>query len=152
MCFTPLSKNGFRRSLLDGAILVGFLGSLRLNPVNIIGDSGRSMLAFSPVMRGVSCSSISPWMCHRRSSPKTCLLVVLEKGWLNPTRIPVVDCCWCLSGWIFPSVSLRHESVNQKKSLAAVAGFLLSTATAAALDDCSMSFLCQVRSKAAAHR
>ena len=51
MCFTPLSKNGFRRILLDGAILVGILESLRFDPVKIIGDSGASMLAFSPVIQ-----------------------------------------------------------------------------------------------------
>ena len=51
MCFTPLSRNGFRRILLDGALLVGMLESSRLDPVKIIRDSGASMLAFSPVMR-----------------------------------------------------------------------------------------------------
>ena len=50
MCFTPLWKNGLRRILLDGAVLVGILESLRLDPVKIIRDSGASMLAFSPVM------------------------------------------------------------------------------------------------------
>ena len=51
MCFTTLSKNGFRGILLDGAVLVGILESLCLDPIKIIGDSGASMLAFSPVMR-----------------------------------------------------------------------------------------------------
>ena len=52
MCAShPCRRMGFRRILLDGAVLVGILESLRLHPVKIIGDSGASMLAFSPVMR-----------------------------------------------------------------------------------------------------
>ena len=50
MCFTPLWNDGFRRILLDGAVLVGILESLRLDPVKVIGDSGASMLAFSLVL------------------------------------------------------------------------------------------------------
>ena len=39
--------------------------------------------------------------------------------------------------------------MNQKTTLAAMAGFLLSTATAAALDDCPASFFCPLASEAA---
>ena len=95
MCFIPLSKNGFRRILLDGAVLVGILERLRLDPLKNIGDSGSSIPSFSPVMQGrplFLCFGCA-YATGARAPKPACWWCGRTGGGVL-TRIPIVaECC-----------------------------------------------------------